>query len=847
MSRKYLGIISAIILVIAALIVVWNNDKGVGIGGSDTNDGDEQGTVLDEPKFNNVSVHDPSIIKVDDSYYAFGSHIEAAKSEDLMDWTVFTNGYTTPDNALYGDLSDNLAESFAWAGENDADSQGGFSVWAPEIFWNEHYVNEDGTTGAFMMYYSASSTYIRSAIGFAVSQDIEGPYEHVKTLVYSGFTDHEAYDDKSEVNKQWENTNIADLIDQGLINDKNEKWFDRDGEYNNRDYPNAIDANLFFDEEGRLWMTYGSWSGGIYLLELDKETGEAIYPKEDGETEDGRLIDRYFGTKIAGGYWKSGEGPYVQYNPDNGYYYLYVTYGWLGADGGYHMRQFRSENPEGPYLDAAEQPAVLPGDVDNAQFGNKLFGNFIFERELGEPGMGQGQGYLSSGHNSVYLDNDTNQEFLVFHTRFPNRGEEHELRIHQMFLNKNDWPVVAPKRYAGESLNDQIKTDELVGNYKYINHGKDNSTDLKASQIIELHEDGTVTGAVDGNWEHDGYYGAITINDIVYDGVFVEVWDELAKDFVMSFTALSEKGVSIWGVQSHSSTLSSEEIVDKVEADLSLGNQNDVTDDLSLDITAFGGTTIEWQSSDESIISVDGKVTRPTGEDAQVTLTATIANGDVSKEKTFELNVLGNKEVALIAHYAFDHDLSDDQGSFKDGEVIGDQIDNQGGEITFDEGVKGQAAKFDGNSGILLPEGLIDQEAYTIAFWLNPTELTEHTPAFFGAVSPEQWLSIVPYGHTGNTMVWSGSDEWYDASSEVLIDENEWTHIALTADGDKITLYIDGEVHFQGSNFPNLFDQGSSYFALGVNHWDPAFKGLMDELYIYDGAISATEIQELYQ
>src|SRR5699024_8427394 len=274
---------------------------------------------------------------------------------------------------------------------------------------------------------------------------------------------------------------------------------------------------------------------------------EAIYPKEDGETEDGRLIDRYFGTKIAGGYWKSGEGPYVQYNPDNGYYYLYVTYGWLGADGGYHMRQFRSENPEGPYLDAAEQPAVLPGDVDNAQFGNKLFGNFIFERELGEAGMGQGQGYLSSGHNSVYLDNDTNQEFLVFHTRFPNRGEEHELRIHQMFLNKNDWPVVAPKRYAGESLNDQIKTDELVGNYKYINHGKDNSTDLKASQIIELHEDGTVTGAVDGNWEHDGYYGAVTINDIVYDGVFVEVWDELAKDFVMSFTALSEKGVSIWG------------------------------------------------------------------------------------------------------------------------------------------------------------------------------------------------------------------------------------------------------------------------------------------------------------
>src|SRR5690625_5052420 len=98
-----------------------------------------------EPTFNNVSIHDPSIIKEGDTYYVFGTHIEAAKSKDLLDWETFTNGYKTPENALYGDLSENLAESFKWAGENDADSKGGFSVWAPEILWNESYVNEDGT------------------------------------------------------------------------------------------------------------------------------------------------------------------------------------------------------------------------------------------------------------------------------------------------------------------------------------------------------------------------------------------------------------------------------------------------------------------------------------------------------------------------------------------------------------------------------------------------------------------------------------------------------------------------------------------------------------------------------
>lgn len=110
---------------------------------------------LEPVEFSNASVHDPSIIqdKENEMYYVFGSHIDAAKSSDLINWSNFTNGYTTPNNALYGDLSANLAESFEWAGEDDADSFGGYAVWAPDIFWNEDFVNEDGTTGAYLMYY----------------------------------------------------------------------------------------------------------------------------------------------------------------------------------------------------------------------------------------------------------------------------------------------------------------------------------------------------------------------------------------------------------------------------------------------------------------------------------------------------------------------------------------------------------------------------------------------------------------------------------------------------------------------------------------------------------------------
>lgn len=177
----------------------------------------DQNNKQDAPTFSNVSVHDPSTVKDGDTYYVFGSHISAAKSKDLTNWTSFANDYNTPGNTLYGDLSKNLAGSLAWAGENNADSKGGFSVWAPDVFWNEHYVNEDGTKGAYMIYYSASSTYIRSAIGIAVAPKIEGPYQYVDTIIHTGFTKETAFDKDSKVDKKWTNTPIQQLIKEGKL------------------------------------------------------------------------------------------------------------------------------------------------------------------------------------------------------------------------------------------------------------------------------------------------------------------------------------------------------------------------------------------------------------------------------------------------------------------------------------------------------------------------------------------------------------------------------------------------------------------------------------------------------
>jgi arabinan endo-1,5-alpha-L-arabinosidase len=800
------------------------------------------------PHFQNVSVHDPSIVKEGDTYYVFGSHIEAAKSKDLMDWKTFTNGYTAPNNRLYGDLSKNLAGSFAWAGENDSDSAGSFAVWAPDVFWNKNYRNEDGTKGAYMIYYSASSTYIRSAIGYAVSKDIEGPYKYVDTIIYSGFTENEAYDAKSKVNKKWTNTNINQLIKDGAIKSPNPNWFNQDGSFANGQYPNAIDANLFYDKKGKLWMTYGSWSGGIYVLPIDETTGKAIYPGKDGKTSDGRMIDRYFGTKIAGGYYKSGEGPYIVYDKNTDYYYLYVTYGWLGADGGYNMRQFRAKNPEGPYLDASGQDAVLPSDTDNSPYGNKIMGNFLFERKVGDPGNGIGTGYLSPGHNSVFIDPSTGQQFLVFHSRFPQSGEYHELRIHQMFMNKDGWPVVAPYRYTGETL-EKINRQDVIGEYKFINQEKEYSAAIKKSIYIRLNKDNTISGDVVGKWKKTGHNEAeLTINNSTYNGVFLRQWDPDSKSNIMTFTALSAEGVSVWGSQMTDKT--DEEIVSDVVSDLNVENKDQVISDLTLPIEGTRNTSISWKTSDASVITTDGKINRPDpgSEPLKATLTATIKKGKVTAVKSFEITVLPFQQAELSAHYSFESNLLENSKAFGEGTVTGNRLDQTGGSITYVDGKNGKAALFDGQSGVRLPNDLITSNQYSVSLWVKPEQLTMYTTTFFGARDANNWISLVPNGPAGgNTMVWSGSTSWYDASSGLKVNTNEWSHLAFSVDDGTIKVYVNGVETFTGTNFPNIFTGSGTSFGLGVNWWDTPFKGLIDELRIYDGALTPQQVNELAQ
>lgn len=457
-----------------------------------------------------ISVHDPSIVKEGDTYYIFGSHMEAAQSKDLMNWKSFASGVNGA-NPLFDNLFSESMDAFDFVGEY---VEGGYAVWAPDVIYNK-------AMEKWVMYFSTSHDWRTSNICFATADKITGPYHYEDTLVYSGFT-------SMTVDK----TNFSEIMGP----DAKASAYLQSAEYNHLNYPNCIDPTVFYDKEGKMWMVYGSWSGGIWLLELDEATGYPIHP----ETDEAAHVDRYFGKYLIGGLHNSCEGPYILYDDETEYYYLLVSYGGLTREGGYQIRCFRSEQVDGPYLDASG--STFDYVSDHSDLGVKMMGNYML------PSLKTA--YMAPGHCSAMIDED-GKMYLVYHQRFDSGTEYHEPRVHQMFRNKEGWLVAAPFAANGESLKDGgYSKKEIEGKWYLLNHGTDISAEIHSAQAVTL-KGGTVSygeGADDSYKLEEGTcYMNLVQDGVTYSGVVLDMTDE-AGNAVRCFMGVGKDNQTIWAV-----------------------------------------------------------------------------------------------------------------------------------------------------------------------------------------------------------------------------------------------------------------------------------------------------------
>ena len=440
---------------------------------------------LPVPRFRDVAVHDPSVIRAEDgTYYIFGSHMAAAKSDDLIRWTLISRdadrGCTLVEN-----VQEQMKEALTYARTR--------TFWAPDV--------ERLSDGKYCFYYCAcEGSSPLSALGLAVGERPEGPYENRGLLLKSGYAG-----------------------------------------YNATVLPNVVDPCVFHDRDGKLWMVYGSYSGGIYILRMDEETGRPM----EGQG---------YGKKLLGKNHARIEGPYILYSPDTGYYYLFLSFGGLDSEGGYNIRVCRSRAPDGPYEDAlgqdmtacGGQPGTFFHDADYEGYGVKLMGGYCFENIESDSNQFR-LAYRSPGHNSAYYDPETGRYFLIFHTRFAGAGETFSVRVHQMMMNEDGWPVVLPQRYAGE-MPESVEENRRTGLYKIILHGRDINAREHSSRLVTLTEDGRIQGDLTGTWEcPDGRTFRCVLDGKTWHGVMNTALDSKEGKWVSVFTALDESGAALWG------------------------------------------------------------------------------------------------------------------------------------------------------------------------------------------------------------------------------------------------------------------------------------------------------------
>lgn len=656
-----------------------------------------------------IAVHDPSIVMdVTGSnannplYYIYGSHLGRAKTDasgNYQIWNTFKTGEenTGTSNSLFADVNGNLInfkdaytthvikkvknskrEEVAFGNFNangwqykDYNVQG--NQWAPDIVYNK-------TMQKWCMYMSLNGDHWCSSIVCFVSDNIEGPWTYQGPVVFSGFQGTYAHNSYAAAD-DWKYTDFAIATGETALPSRY-KVGDNWGTY----WPNCIDPCVFYDDSDNLWMSYGSWSGGIFMIKLDKTNGLRDYTytfpyqisgktTTPGAASANCTSDPYFGKKIAGGHYVSGEASYIQ--KVGKYYYLFMSYGGLTAAGGYQIRVFRSEKPDGPYKDCLTKTGIdamydkyilnFGGDAKRDE-GVKLFGNYQWET--------MPNAELAQGHNSAIVDHK-GRALIVYHTRFMNRGEEHEVRVHQLFVNQDGWLVAAPYEFSGETYTDNdIATKQLYdatkveGDYQIIAHPYRQNTaamDYEKPVTIHLNADGSISGEYTGKWElvsGTSYInltlkGVATANaEVMFKGVLTEQTIDYTNIKALCFTALSSSdglatsggaslqtsGLSIWGSKADAKA-AIKYTLDKTSVPFADGAT--LNSNPKLPTEGHLGATISWKSSNPSILTDEGVVKGK----GKVTMTMTISKDGYEYTKNYTLNIDAEAEETTPVYY----------------------------------------------------------------------------------------------------------------------------------------------------------------------------------------------------
>lgn len=204
----------------------------------------------------------------------------------------------------------------------------------------------------------------------------------------------------------------------------------------------------------------------------------------------------------------------------------------------------------------------------------------------------------------------------------------------------------------------------------------------------------------------------------------------------------------------------------------------------------------------------------------------------------------------IAAHYKLNGDATDSSGSGNNGTAHN---------LTYGSGKIRQAGIFNGtssyvNAGNAVPLSLSGNSPFTLSVWFYPSALASGTfPKLIGWYGGN-YLGPMIYLNSDNSQLLAvagkGPSSNHDISSSAgVISTNQWQHAALTYDGERLKLYLNGSIVADEAE-TSVNNTSGQNLTLGKNPWDNSaagfFNGRLDDARVYSQALTPLEIAKLY-